>query len=378
MGTSAGLWKQCGPAGDEANLDPSSENAFPQPDYFPSVSVIIPCREEVRHIGRTLAAVVANDYPRERLEVLVVDGMSTDGTREVIEAFAREYPYVRLIDNPKKITPAALNLGIAQARGEVILRVDSHSLIPPHYISTLVTWQKRTGADNVGGVCVNLPGSDTAMARAIALAQSHPFGIGDAYFRLGTRVPRWVDTVPFGCFRREVFSRVGLFDEDHVRTEDDEFNLRLKKHGGRLLLVPGLQVQYYTRDTLAKIGRMYFQYGYFKALVARKLGAVLKTRHLVPAMFVSFLFISGLLSLVRALWPLASLGLLGLYGLADLAGATHAAWRARAGWAVGACLLLVFPTLHLSYGLGFLWGIWDFFLRGKRGVADPGEVPLTR
>jgi glycosyltransferase involved in cell wall biosynthesis len=369
---------QCNPAGDDEEVGPESENSPSLPEELPWVTVIIPCREEERHIGRTLAAVLANDYPRERLEVLVVDGMSADGTRKVIEEFTRAHGFIRLLDNPKKITAAALNLGISQARGEVILRVDSHSAIPPNYISTLVDWQRRTGADNVGGVCINLPGSETAMARAIALAQSHPFGIGDAYFRLGTRIPRWVDTVPFGCFRREVFARVGLFDEDHVRTEDDEFNLRLKKHGGHLLLVPDLKVHYYTRETLSKIGRMYYQYGYFKALVARKLGAVLKLRHLVPSLFLICLLALGLMGLARSGRAPLGLGVLGVYVFVNLLCAAQAAWQAGAGWTVAASLTLVFPTLHFSYGFGFLRGVWDFFILGKKGVPDPGGVPLTR
>jgi glycosyltransferase involved in cell wall biosynthesis len=340
------------------------------------ISVIMPCREEECHIGKALRSILANDYPRHRLEVLVVDGMSTDGTRQVVAALAEEHPCVRLVDNPKQITPAALNVGIAQARGEVIIRVDAHSTYPPDYLSSLVAWQEHTGADNVGGVWRILPGSATPMARAIALGLAHPFGVGNAHYRIGTTAPRWVDTVPFGCYSREVFTRNGLFDEDHVRTEDDEFNLRLRKNGGRSLLVPEIIIDYYARESLSKIGRVYYYYGYFKPLVARKLGLVLGLRHIVPSLFITTLAAALLLG-----WWFPILGVLGLlvlvtYLLADVV----CAWIAGRGQgpAVAACLALVFPALHFSYGLGFWKGLVDFCLLGRKGRRAGREVPLAR
>ena len=340
------------------------------------VSVIMPCREEENYIGRALESILANDYPQSHLEVLVIDGMSTDGTRKIIAEFARVHPFIKLLDNPRRITPAALNIGIAQARGDIIIRVDAHSTYPPDYFSSLVAWQEKTGADNVGGLWRILPGSATPMARAIAVGLAHPFGVGNAYYRIGASEPRWVDTVPFGCYRREVFARLGLFDEDHVRTEDDEFNLRLRKNGGRTLLVPDIIIDYYARDSLSKIWRIYYYYGYFKPLVARKLGGVLSLRHLIPALLVFTLAVSFLLSR----W-FPALGLLGfLILLAYFVADVSFAWLAgrRQGLALTACLALVFPTLHFSYGLGFLKGLLDFFLFGKKGVKDGKGVPLAR
>jgi glycosyltransferase involved in cell wall biosynthesis len=340
------------------------------------ISVIMPCREEEKYIAQALASILANDYPKNRLEVLVVDGMSTDGTRRIIAGFARDHPWVRLLDNPKKITPAALNIGIAEARGDIIIRVDAHSTYPPDYLLKLAAWQEKTGADNVGGVWRLLPGSGTPMARAIAMGMAHPFGVGNAHYRIGAAAPRWVDTVPFGCYPREVFTRHGLFDEDHVRTEDDEFNLRLRKNGGRILLVPEIVIDYYAREDLGKVWRMYYYYGYFKPLVAKKLGLVLSLRHIIPGMLVLTLALSVLLG-----WWIPALGGLGIlvlaaYLLADLT----FAWRAgrRLGRAVAADLALVFPTLHFSYGLGFLKGLVDFFLLGKKGGRKGREVPLAR
>jgi glycosyltransferase involved in cell wall biosynthesis len=340
------------------------------------VSVIMPCRDEEKYIARALTSILANDYPRDCLEVLVVDGRSTDGTRKIVADFINSHPFIKLLDNPKRITPAALNIGIAQARGDIIIRVDAHSTYPPNYLSSLVSWQDKTGADNVGGLWRVCPGSDTAMARAIAMGMAHPFGVGNAYYRIGVTTPRWVDTVPFGCYPREVFDSNGLFDEEHVRTEDDEFNLRLRKNGGRSLLVPEIVIDYYARESLPKVWRMYYYYGYFKPLVARKLGLVLGWRHVIPSLLVLTLALSVFWG-----WSFPALGLLGLlillaYLLVDVT----FAWVAgrRHGLAVSACLALVFPTLHFSYGSGFLKGFLDFFLLGKTGVKDGKQVPLAR
>jgi glycosyltransferase involved in cell wall biosynthesis len=340
------------------------------------ISVVIPCREEKKYIAQALKSILASDYPQDHLEVLVVDGMSTDGTREIITEFSRNFPMIKLLDNHRKITPAALNVGISQAKGDNIIIMHCHSNYPPDYISSLVAWQQKTGADNVGGVWRTLPGSDTPMAQAIALGMAHPFGVGNVPFRIGASEPRWVDSVPFGCYPREVFEQIGLFDEDHVRTEDDEFNFRLKQNGGRILMVPDLVVDYYARESLSKLWRMYYQYGYFKALVARKLGWVLSLRHAIPSLLVFTLAATFLLS-----WWFPLLGDLGLlillaYMLADL----YFAWVAGRGKgrAVTACLALVFPTLHFSYGSGLLKGLLDFFLLGKKGVKDAGGVPLSR
>ncbi len=252
----------------------------------PLVTIIVPCRNEGKWIAPCLDSILANDYPRERLEVLVVDGMSSDETRSVVERRAADQPCIRLLDNAKQITPAALNIGIAAARGAVIVRMDAHVDYPADYVSSLVRLLEEKGADNVGGVCRTLPGAETAIARAIAIGMSHPVGVGNSYFRIGAASERWVDTVPFGCYRKEVFDRIGLFDEELVRNQDDEFNLRLIRSGGRILLTPNVVCRYYARDSLRKLWRMYYQYGYFKPLVVRKVKGVMTLRQLGPPLFV--------------------------------------------------------------------------------------------
>ncbi len=340
----------------------------------PFVSVVIPCRNEAMGLARCLDSILANDHPKERLEVLIVDGMSDDGTREIIEGYLARFPFFHLLDNPKKITPVALNLGIRRAQGEIVVRMDAHNRYPVHYISGLVAWLQKSGADNVGGLWITEPASDTPKARAIAVALSHPFGVGNAHYRIGTSEPRWVDTVPFGCYRREVFDRIGLFDETLIRNQDDELNLRLIRSGGRILLVPEIVSYYTARDTLRKVWRMYYQYGYFKPLVIRKIGRVMTVRQMVPALFV--LGLLGSAALAPAFQGMRSLfyALLSLYLTADAI--FSAPTLLRQGIRTGLVLGGVFPVLHFSYGLGFLKGALD--LLWKRDMGDGAEVPLSR
>jgi glycosyltransferase involved in cell wall biosynthesis len=310
------------------------------------------------------------------MEILVVDGMSTDGTRDIVTGYTRQHPSVRLLDNARLTTPAGLNVGVQEASGDIIIRVDAHASYPADYVSKLVAWLQRSDADNVGGVVLTRPGSAGAMARAIACALSHPFGVGNSHFRIGAGRPRYVDTVPFGCYRRSVFERVGLFDEELIRNQDDEFNMRLIRAGGRILLVPDIKVEYAARDTLVKVARMTYQYGLFKPLAAAKLGGVFTLRQLVPP---AFLAILSALVLGSPWWPALRGGLAGVVGLylvSNVLAATST--RSPVGITSRSLMCLVFPTLHLSYGLGYLIGaarlLWP---RSSRAESHIG-VRLTR
>jgi glycosyltransferase involved in cell wall biosynthesis len=340
----------------------------------PFVSVIMPCRNEAGGLARCLDSIIANDHPKERLEVLMVDGMSDDGTREIIAGYLPRYPFLHLLDNPRKITPAALNLGILRAQGEIIVRMDAHNQYPAHYISGLVAWLQKSGADNVGGLWITLPANDTPKARAIAAALSHPFGVGNAHYRIGTSEPRFVDTVPFGCYRRAIFDRIGLFDETLVRNQDDELNLRLIRSGGRILLVPEIVSYYTARDTLKKVWRMYYQYGYFKPQVVQKIGRVMTVRQMMPALFILALFGSAALAPAFQEMRIVFHGLVFVYLTADVIFSVPTLLRQgiRTGLALGG----VFPVLHFSYGLGFLKGALD--LLWKRDIGDGAEMPISR
>jgi glycosyltransferase involved in cell wall biosynthesis len=345
-------------------------------DPRPFVSIVIPCRNEERYIAACLDSILASDYPRDRLEVLVADGRSEDRTRETLAAYTARYPAIRLVDNPQRITPTGLNAAIRAARGDLVMRMDAHGVYPAGYVSQLVAALEETGADAVGGVIETLPADDSATARAIAVGLSHPLGVGNAYFRIGSRERRWTDAVSFGCYRRAVFERIGLFDEDLVRNQDDEFDLRLIKHGGRLLLVPEVVSSYYARRSLRQVAHMFHQYGYFKPLVARKLGRIMTYRQLAPPLFL----LSLAASLLAGLWwrPAAFVGagIAAVYAAVVL-GCGVAAVR-RHGIRVATVLVGVFPMLHVSYGVGFLRGVVDHVFRLHRRGQDAATIPLSR
>jgi glycosyltransferase involved in cell wall biosynthesis len=343
---------------------------------IPTVSVIVPCRNEAGFIARCLDSILATSFDRSRLDVLVVDGRSDDGTRDIVADYAARFVCIRLLDNPKQITPAALNIGIAASRSDIIIRMDAHNIYPRDYITSLVEWLRASGADNVGGLWVTRPSRDTPVARAIALSLSHPFGVGNSYFRIGATEPRWVDNVPFGCYRRDVFDRIGLFDEDLVRNQDDELNLRLIRSGGRILLVPSIVSHYHARASLAKLWRMNFQYGYFKPLVIRKIGAVMTLRQIVPATFVTSLVVSGVLAPVSRSMSVLFSGILLAYLAANLAVAIPSI--RRHGWRCAAALLLAFPTMHVGYGVGFITGVLNFLVLRRLALKPTMVVPLSR
>ena len=352
---------------------------------FPFVSVIVPCRNEARHIRACIDSILAGDYPAARLEVLVADGMSDDGTREILAGYASAddadaagaaRPTVRVIDNPRRITPCGLNVAVRAVRGEVVVRMDAHAVYPPDYVRRLVAALAETGVEVVGARIETVPADERPVSQAIAVGMSHPFGVGPSRFRIGSAERRPVDHVPFFCCRRELFDRVGLFDEELVRNQDGELSSRVWRSGGRILLIPDVVARYYARSTLGKLGRTLFQYGYFKPLSARKIGRVMTVRQLVPPAFVLALVLAGALSFV---WPPAAVALaacLGAYALAVIAFCTLAARELP----VLAALLLavVFPIMHVAYGYGYLRRLGEFALRPNARIPDAAQLPLSR
>ena len=339
------------------------------------VSVVLPCRNEASFIGVCLDSIIATAWPHRDLELLIVDGRSTDGTQAIVAGYAERHPWIRLVDNPRQTVPEALNLGIRAATGDVIVRVDAHGIYPSEYVPRLVAALEETGADNVGGTVVTMPASRTPMAEAVAIGLSHPFGVGNSYFRIGTQERRWVDTVPYGCWRREVFDRLGLFDLELVRDQDEEFNYRIIGSGGRVLLLPEVVSYYYARESPAKAARMLYQYGYFKPRVAQKVGRVATVRQLVPPLFVVALVLGLLLA---PFWFAAAVtwgAMLVTYATATVLCAAAAA--RRAGFRAFLALVMVFPLLHVAYGAGYLRGLWHILV-GRRLWGDPSVVPLTR
>jgi glycosyltransferase involved in cell wall biosynthesis len=337
-------------------------NELPAP--VPLVSVILPVRNERGYIGRCLEGVLGQDYPSDRMEVLIADGRSTDGTRPFLAALAARDARVRVIDNPRGFVSPGLNAAIAEARGDVIVRMDAHTDYAPDYVQTCVEVLEATGADNVGGPARTR--ADTYWQRAIAAAYHSPFSCGGSRFH-NVAYEGLVDTVTYGCWPRAVFDRVGLFDEELVRNQDDEHNLRLTRAGGRVWQSPRIRSWYRPRGSLAALFRQYMQYGYWKVRVIRKHRLPASVRHLVPGLFVLTVAVLVLLApfVGWGLWALAAV--VALYVLALLWASVSTA--RSAGWALLPALPPVFACYHVGYGYGFCRGVFDSLWRRKKAPA---------
>lgn len=319
---------------------------------FPFVSVVIPMRNEGEHIRPCLEAVLAQDYPAERTEIFVVDGRSDDNSREVVERYTRRHPHLQLLDNPRQNTPAALNVGIRQARGKYVVRIDAHTRVAADYVRQCVALLEASGAANVGGQM--RPVGQTYMGQAAALSTTSRFGVGDAKFHYSEQ-EQYVDTVYMGAFRREIFDRVGLFDEELVRNQDYELNVRIRKAGGKILLSPKI-VSYYTpRSSLPALWRQYFQYGFWKVRTLQKHPGSLRWRQAIPPLFVLAFFGSLLLGIFWTPARPLFLFVAGCYLLANLIASIIAA--SRGGWRYLPALPAIFAAIHFAWGLGFLYGL---------------------
>jgi succinoglycan biosynthesis protein ExoA len=338
---------------------------------IPAVSIIVPCRNERDSIETCLRSILAQKLPDGDFEVIVADGFSKDGTRDIVGRVEEENSRLRTVDNPGRIVAAALNLGIQKARGDIIIRMDAHTRYAPDYVHQCVAALKETGADNVGGPWVAK--GEGYIGRAIAAAFLSPFAIGGAR----GHDPAYegpVDTVYLGCWPREVFGRIGLFDEELVRNQDDEFNLRLRRAGGKIWQSPRIRSWYRPRGSLKGLVQQYVQYGYWKVRVIQKHKIPASLRHLVPG---SFVFLLIMLPLAALWWPLLAwgwLGLVGIYFLCNIAASLLTAARSR--WNLLPVLPFVFACYHFAYGLGFLRGIWDFVIL-RRAPTDT-YTRLTR
>lgn len=335
----------------EAGPEPHIEERPPFEGTF--VSVIVPVRNEEGFIGACLQALAQQDYPREGYEVIVLDGESSDGTaREAAEAAAMYGVPDMFLTNRLRTTATGLNLGLSVARGDVIIRVDGHTQVDPHFISESVKALEESGADAVGGP-IRTKGRGR-IATAIALAMSSPFGVGDAAFRYSDR-EQWTDSVPFAAYRRSVFERLGGFEPDILQGEDDEFNYRLRDAGGRILLTPRIRSVYYARSSYAALARQYWNYGLAKAQVLERHPRRLRWRHLVPSTLVAVLTVSALLApLDRRFTALFSLTA-NTYAGATLIASVRVASRGH--WRFLPLLPPAFVCIHLPAGAGFLVGL---------------------
>lgn len=327
------------------------------------VSVICPVFNEEKFIEACIVSIIEQDYPQDAMEVLFIDGRSTDKTRDIISRYQKDHPFIQLLDNPERIVPYALNKGLEVATGEVIMRLDGHCTYPTNYISELVRYLYQLNADNVGGVWNTQPAKDTPVCQAIAQASSHPFGVGGSMHKIGASKIMETDTVPFGCYKREVFQKTGPFDTDLVRNQDDEFNGRLLNLGGKIYLIPQVIINYTARDTLSKMRKMYYQYGLYKPLVNKKLGAPATVRQFFPLLFLLGFVLGGIGSIFSSFVLHVYTAILMLYFFIGLVVGGMGAIRTHQPLLV---LLMpyVFFNIHISYGFGYLVGIFNVI--GKR------------
>ena len=328
------------------------------------ISIVSPCRNERDYIAGFVASLLAQELPAScTLEVLIADGMSDDGTREILDELAARHPQLTVVANPGRIVSKGLNAAIRAARGDVIVRMDAHTTYAPDYVRACVETLDRTGADNVGGPW--RAEGQSGLQRAIALVSHSPFASGGGRSHaLEYEGP--VDTVYLGCWKKELFERVGLFDEELVRNQDDELCLRIVRAGGRVWQSPSIRSAYAPRRSLANLFSQYKQYGYWKVRVIQKHTLPASIRHLVPGAFVLALLALAVLSLFFAPARVLLALLLGAYAVANLIATVHTC-LAAGSFRYLPVIPIVFASYHVGYGYGFLRGVVDFLLLRRGG-----------
>ena len=322
------------------------------------LSVICPIYNEEKYIANCIESILQQDYPKDDLEIIFVDGRSTDKTRQIVEEYTRQYPQIRLIDNPKRIVPVAMNIGIKESIGDVIIRLDAHAQYEKNYFSTLTKALFDLNADNVGSVCVTDVLNRTQKTLAIREVLSNKFGVGNSVFRTGVNDIREVDTVPFGCWRRSVFEKYGLYDERLVRNQDIELNKRILNGGGKIYIVPNTSCTYLARETYQGIAKNNFGNGKWNILTVyyTKQFSSLSLRHFIPMIFLLSLTLPILLSVFYPPILFVSLFSLLSYLLLFAIVSTSLGISKRLN---PIRLFITFFILHLSYGWGSIVGFWS-------------------
>lgn len=330
----------------------------------PFISIICPTLNEEHYISSCIKSILLQDYSINDMEVLFIDGLSTDNTCSIINSFSKLHPFIKLLTNPFKFVPNGLNIGILSSRGDVIIRIDAHSTYPSNYISTLVYHLFTLKADNVGGIWNTLPANESLLCKAIAIGVCHPFGIGNSLHKVGVKKIIETDTVPFGCFHKNIFQRIGYFDEELIRNQDDEFNGRIIKNGGKIYLIPNLVIDYYTRNSISKMSKMFYQYGFYKPLVNKKLGSIATLRQIFPFLFVLGLIFGFTLSIINEFFLIIYISVLFFYFFLSFYFSFIEAFKQKK---IRLLIFLpyIFFVIHLSYGWGYIVGIIRFLMFPK-------------
>jgi glycosyltransferase involved in cell wall biosynthesis len=334
-----------------------------------SVAIVIPCRNEEKYIGKCIDSILMQNYSPENISVYVCDGKSTDGTIAIVNSYAEKHKNVNLLINEMQTTPYALNLGINNSSSDIVIILGAHSELYPDYVSNcLEAFNLGENIGCTGGIIESVYENETA--EVIGKAMSSGFGVGNAHFRTGNK-DGFVDTVAFGAYKREVFEKIGLFDDELIRNQDDEFNYRVIKAGYKIYLFHKIRCKYFVRASFEKLFKQYEQYGYWKVYVNKKHKAVTTARQIVPLLFVLFLFLGLALSFVHVL--LLAVYISGILAYVFLS--FYSASKQLGGSKQTGKIMKSFFILHFSYGLGYLKGIIDFFILQKKIKK---EEALTR
>ncbi len=329
------------------------------------ISVIIPVYNEEVYIRQCLDSILESDFTLEEMEILLVDGGSQDKTVDIVKEYMAKYSNIQLFKNPKKIVPVAMNIGIREAKGDYIIRLDAHASYPKDYFSKLIAWHQKLDADNIGGIVRTEIIHQTSKTNAIKKVLSHPLGVGNSDFRVGVDEVKKVDTVPFGCYPKEVFEKYGYYDERLVRNQDIELNKRIINSGGEIYLVPDVSCVYYARESFKELAKNNFANGYWNILTAFYTGAFrsLSLRHFIPLLFL----LSLIIPMIAALWY-PSLVWISLFSLASyLSLVIIISLKLKNSTNSIGYLILSFLTLHLSYGWGSLMGMFSVFNKYIKG-----------
>jgi glycosyltransferase involved in cell wall biosynthesis len=318
-------------------------------------TIIIPIFNEEKYIEILLDSLIANDYDKSKLEILIYDGHSTDDTLKILNQYLKKYPFIHLFDNPKRVQVEALNLALERAKGEYIIRCDAHAKYPTNYITDLVKYLKNSKdkIGNIGFQAVSVASSQSSEAKAVSLALKSPFGVGISHRSKSFDKPIPVDTLLFGAWKKEIFNDVGVFDTNFIRGQDYEHNKRLLKHGYKIYLLPGTTFKYYTRPNIVKLSKMVYQYAYAKAQIIKKYKEFPSIRIVIPALFLVGLIMAIFLPIIRYLY--------GFYLFLIL----YATFREKESLSVSWYLFLSFIVMHLSHGFGFIRGMVDMFIFRK-------------
>ena len=319
------------------------------------LSIIIPCLNEEKYIEQCITSVFNNDYPKADFEVIIVDGVSKDNTLKILDELKKKYKNLKVISNPKKTAPTAMNMGIKAAKGKIIMRMDAHSFYPNHYISTLLEWKDKLKADNIGALWETDVLNKNKVSNAIKIILTNKFGVGNGLFRIGVDDPIEVDTVPFGCYDKEVFEKVGYYNENLIRNQDIELNKRLKAKGMKIFLIPFTFCRYYARESYRKIAHNNYRNGYWNMLTIFHTKNIksLSIRHLTPLLFVLSLILPTLGAIFYPPLIFLSFASISLYIITLL----FVISRINLKGTTFLHVLFGFLVLHLSYGVGSLVGL---------------------